>query len=343
MDGSIRLSSKDRKALLVVYRSGVGVRSRRAQVILLTADGWSVRDIRAATFTSFDFIAAAVAAFRDAGVDAVTSEAPPPPLPAWAATVADWLAAKAPEDFGFYRSRWSCETVATVLAWEEKVRVSTETVRRVMRRLGYVWRRPRPTVGPVDPDRDAKLRAIQDLLRTLPADEAAVFQDEVDVHLNPKIGSCWMKRGEQAEVVTPGNNEKRHLAGSLVWRTGTLVVSPPGTRRNADLFVAHLEDLRVRFRHARKVHVICDNAAFHRSRKVQAYLRAWGHRIALHFLPRYAPDTNPIERVWWRLHETITRNHRCPTMDDLLCDVYSWFERRKCFYDKDLAGYATAA
>jgi transposase len=312
-------------------------------VVLLTADGWSVRDIRAATFTSFDFIAAAVAAFRDEGVEAVAREAPAAPLPRWAKTVARWLATTTPEDFGFFRTRWSCEVMATVLAWEANVHVSTETVRRVMRRLGYVWRRPRPVVGPVDPDRDAKVRDIRDLLRTLPADETAVFQDEVDIHLNPKIGPCWTRRGEQAEVVTPGNNEKRHLAGSLVWRTGTLVVSPPGTRRNADLFVAHLDDLRVRFRHVRRVHVICDNAAFHRGRKVQDYLRAWGHRIVLHFLPRYAPETNPIERVWWRMHETITRNHRCRTLDDLLNNVYSWFERRTCFSDKELAGYATAA
>jgi putative transposase len=343
MDGSIRVSPMDRKALLCVYRSGAGIRSRRAHVILLAADGWSVREIRSVTFTSFEFIAAAVAGFRDDGLAAVTREAPLRPLPRWATWVARWLARKTPEDFGFIRQRWSCEIMATVLSWKKKAQVSTETVRRVMRRLGYVWRRPRPMVGPVDPDREAKLREIQELLRTLPADETAVFQDEVDIHLNPKIGSCWMKRGEQAEVVTPGNNEKRHVAGSLVWRTGTLVVSPPGTRRNADLFVAHLDDLRVRFRHVRRVHVICDNAAFHRCRKVWDYLGAWGHRIVLHFLPRYAPDTNPIERVWWQLHETLTRNHRRSTMDDLLCDVYSWAERQKCFYGKELAHYATAA
>lgn len=343
MDGSIQLSSRDRKTLLQVYRSGTGVRSRRAHVILLAAQGWSVRDIRAGTFTSFDFICDTLRTYRDEGLEAVTDEPPAPPLPEWAALVAEWLAHQTPEDFGFFRRRWSCELVATVLAWEERVQVSTEAVRRVMRRLGYVWRRPRPVVGPIDPDRDAKLRAIQDLLRTMPDDETAVFQDEVDIHLNPKIGSCWMKRGEQAEVVTPGNNEKRHVAGSLVWRTGTLVVSPPGTRRNADLFVAHLDDLRVRFRHVRKVHVICDNAAFHRCRKVWDYLRTWGHRIAIHFLPRYAPETNPIERVWLQLHETLTRNHRCPTMDDLLCDVYSWAERQKCFYGKELAQYAAAA
>jgi hypothetical protein len=91
---------------------------------------------------------------------------------------------------------------------------------------------PRPVLGPCDPERERKLREIRDLLAGLPANEVAVFQDEVDVHLNPKIGSCWMERGNQAEVVTPGQNVKRHLAGSLVWGTGGLP-SPPRRRSRA--------------------------------------------------------------------------------------------------------------
>jgi hypothetical protein len=42
----------------------------------------------------------------------------------------------------------------------------------------------------------------------VPSQELAVFQDEVDVHLNAKIGSMWMRKGEQAIVETPGNNRK---------------------------------------------------------------------------------------------------------------------------------------
>jgi transposase len=219
-----------------------------------------------------------------------------------------------------------------VLAWEAGVRKSAETVR-----LGFVWRRPRPVVGPVGPEYDEKLRAIRRLLAELPPDEAAVFQDEVDVHLNPKSGSCWMPLRRQAEVPTPGNNEKRHLAGSLVWRTGTLIVSPPGRRRNAELFVAHLDDLRRRMRGYRKVHVICDNASFHGSRLVREYLVDWEHRIELHYLPKYAPETNPIERVWWQLHETLTRNHRCQTIDELVADVFAWISSDRCFYNQELA------
>ena len=116
-------------------------------------------------------------------------------------------------------------------------------------------------VGPSDPDYAIKLRQIRRLLSRLPTDEVAVFQDEVDLHLNPKIGPCWMLKGQQATVETPGNNIKRHLAGSLVWRTGTLLVSPSAKRRNAALFVAHLDDLRRRLRGYRRIHVICDNVA----------------------------------------------------------------------------------
>jgi transposase len=158
-----------------------------------------------------------------------------------------------------------------------------------------------------------------------------VFQDEVDIPLNPKIGSCWMPRGEQAEVVTPGNNEKRHVAGSPAWRTGSLFVSPPHRPRTSELFVAHLDDLRRRLRGYRKIHVILDNAAFHRSGPVDQYLARWGHQIKLHFLPKYVPEANRIERVWWRLHETVTRKHRCESVDVLLHEDYQWTDAYRSF------------
>src|SRR5215471_14320326 len=68
--------------------------------------------------------------------------------------------------------------------------------------------RPRPTIRPKDEDREKKLQVLRALLKGLPADETAVFMDEVDVNLNPKVGCMWMLRGQQATVDTPGNNVK---------------------------------------------------------------------------------------------------------------------------------------
>jgi transposase len=240
--------------------------------------------------------------------------------------VVRWALKSTPREFGFVRTRWTCALLAVVLWRTTGLDVSRETVRRWLHQADMVWRRPRPVLGPVDPERDEKLRRIRRLLENLPASETAVFQDEVDIHTNPKIGSMWMRRGKQAEVVTPGTNEKAYIAGSLHWRTGALFATE-GTRRNTKLFVAHLEELCRRLRRYRVIHVICDNAAFHRSRPVQEWL-ARHRRVRLHFLPTYAPETNPIERVWWHLHETVTRNHRCGSLDELLNQVFHWLGER---------------
>ena len=63
---------------------------------------------------------------------------------------------------------------------------------RWLHRERLVWRRPRPVLGPKDPAYAYKLGKIRHLLATLPDDETAVFQDEVDINTNPKIGSMWM-------------------------------------------------------------------------------------------------------------------------------------------------------
>jgi putative transposase len=213
------------------------------------------------------------------------------------------------------------------------VDVSRETVRRWLHRGHLVYRRPRPVVGPVDPERQAKLDALRELLAGLPADETAVFQDEVDINTNPKIGSMWMVRGEQAEVVTPGNNEKRYLSGSIHWRTGQVFLTEgkPKQGRDAGLFLAHLDDLRSRLRRYRVIHVICDSAKCHTSQEVAVYLGEHRERIKLHLLPKYSPDCNPIERVWWRLHEAVTRNHRCQSMQELLDLTFAWLGSRSPF------------
>jgi hypothetical protein len=140
--------------------------------------------------------------------------------------------------------------VSAVLREDFRVQVGRETVRRWLRTSGLVWR-PRPVVRSKDPDREPQLRALRALLRSLPVNETAVFMDEVDVNLNPKVGCQWMRRGEQAVIETPGTNEKRYLAGSIHWRTRQVILTEglPKEGRSAALFSRHLDDLRRAFRH----------------------------------------------------------------------------------------------
>jgi transposase len=336
MDGSIRLSVADRKALFEVYRKGTDCELRlRAHILLLLNDqvAWTV--IVATLFTSTATINRWRRRYWKEGISGITGRRRwrTHVREWWLGLVLRWVTELSPTQLGFVRSRWTCETCVVLLREDYQVRVSRETIRRRLQGANLVWRRPRPVLGPKDPAHAVKLGKIRSLLRDLPAHEVAVFMDEVDINTNPKIGSMWMRRGQQAEVVTPGNNEKRYLAGSLDWRSGrlTLTEGKPWQGRNTDLFLAHLDDLRRRYRRYQVIHVICDNAKPHHAKRVREYLAKHDGRMVLHYLPAYAPQTNPIERVWWHLHEEITRNHRCATMNELLSLVRHWLAAGSTF------------
>lgn len=109
-----------------------------------------------------------------------------------------------------------------------------------------------------------------------------------------------------------------------------LIKGKPKQGRNTDMFLAHLDDVR-RLRCYKVIHVIYDNAQPHKAKRVQEYVKRHGERIVLHYLPNYAPQTYPIERVWRRLHEEITRNHRAKDMEALLDLVFEWLARGSRF------------
>ena len=163
MDGSIRLTPEERKWLLQVYRSGSDSRiARRAHVVLLRAEGLTWQQIKAVLFCSLDLIAQTLKMFGDGGVAAVLEcRTAQPTVPFWLLKVLHWVTNWTPRDFGYFRTRWSCETLAHLLAFETGLRLSGETVRRGLHRLGFVWRRPRPMLGPRDPLFAEKLRHVQ--------------------------------------------------------------------------------------------------------------------------------------------------------------------------------------
>lgn len=147
--------------------------------------------------------------------------------------------------------------------------------------------------------------------------EGFFFQDETKLELNPRVGFAWMRKGRQQKLPTPGTNRKLWIAGALNGLTGRFHwVSGP--RKDSELFLHLLEELRRIYRCHRSLHLVLDNDSSHHSRRVHEQLEGCGGRIRLHFLPARCPEANPMEGVWWGLHEAVTRNHRCPELEGLL-------------------------
>ena len=143
-----------------------------------------------------------------------------------------------PQEHGYRRPTWTQELLILVLAERTGIRVSVTTMCRLLRRLGIRLNRPKPTVDCPWPRsrRTRRLRAIQRLVDNLAPGEVVLYLDEVDIHLNPKIGPEWTLAGKQKYVRTPGCNEKRYLAGALNPKTGKLTWVE-GDRKNSLLFL----------------------------------------------------------------------------------------------------------
>jgi transposase len=234
-----------------------------------------------------------------------------------------------PQHYGWRRPTWTRELLVETLVRQTRVRVHVATMSRALALIQARRGRPRPTVRcPWSKAAKARrLNALRRLLGALPRGQVAVYADEVDIHLNPKVGWDWMVRGQQKEVVTPGNNQKRYLAGALDAASGQLVWVEGKSKASA-LFIALLAKLVASYPQAEVIHVILDNSRTHTSKITQAALRGWGGRIALHFLPPYSPEENRIERVWEDLHGNVTRNHTCPTMTALMREVRYYLRKR---------------
>ena len=168
------------------------------------------------------------------------------------------------------------------------------------------------------------------MLDTLGPHEVAVYLDEVDIHLNPKIGPDWMNKGKQKEVMTPGKNVKNYVCGALDVQTGQLTWVQQPFSKNSFLFIAMLRKLAETYSGAQRIHIVLDNYKIHASKISQAAVAAYGGKIVLHFLPPYCPDHNKIERVWLDLHANVTRNHRCRDMNELMKEVIKYINSRNC-------------
>lgn len=236
-----------------------------------------------------------------------------------------------PPHYGHRRPSWTMRLLIAEAAKWTGVTVSARTMGRVLRSIGARRGRPKPSVahlGWSKQDKNKRLSMIHRLVETLPNDEAAVWEDEVDIDLNPRIGFDWMLRGSQRIVSAPGKNIKRYLAGAMDARTDRLVWVR-GDRKRSVLFIALLRKLLRVYADRKVVHVILDNYSIHSSGQTRAFIAEHGEKLRLHFLPPYCPDDNRIERCVWReLHQNVTYNHRHNRIEALMADVVHFLVQR---------------
>jgi putative transposase len=329
---SIAIAPAERKDLISrMKRESKPSRRLRMHIVLLACDGRSPTEIARTLFCSRTTVYSVFGRFMHEGQAAFEDRkrrGPAPLVDDSAQGLIEELTEEAlPTKRGWLRSRWSCKLLALELFKERALVVSRETVRRVLHRLEFRWRRPRPVAPPKDPEQ--KRKRLEDVLRMLQR-ECSFFQDETKLETNPKVGFCWMRKGTQRKLPTPGTNRKVWISGALEFSTGSFhwVI---GERKNDELFLKLLGELR-RTYDPQRLELAVDNDASHTSKRVKRYVEDSDGGLRLHPLPAWNPASDPVELVWWSLHEAVSRNHRCKDLSELVGFAEDYLEERQPFH-----------
>jgi len=283
--------------------------ARRANAILLLDDGESC--IRIAKFLYLD---------RQDGWEVLALDSwqggQSRMTPAQETALCDWLEGR------FCRS--TVEIRAQISA-EFDQNYSHSGCVKLLARLGFEYRKPKPLPRVASVEKQAEFIAqYEDLMNTLRADEAVYFADAVHPEYQTKPSFGWVKAGSHPAVKTTAGRGRVNIHGALNLETfDTPFVEP--TTVDGISAAQLLAKIEARNPDKRIIHVIWDNAPYHKGPDVRAFLARPACRIHLIQLPPYCPHLNPIERLWAVMHQYVTHNRHYPRQKQFADAILAFF------------------
>ena len=186
---------------------------------------------------------------------------------------------------------------------------------KLLARLGFEYRKPKALPRVANVEKQAAFIAFyENLLNNLPADEAVYFSDAVHPEYQSKPRHGWARKGSNPAIQTTSGRGRVNIHGALNLETFDAPFVEPTTVDGISS-VQLLAKIEARNPDKRIIHVIWDNAPYHKGPDVRAFLSRKNCRIHLIQLPPYCPHLNPIERLWAVMHSHVTHNRHYPTQN----------------------------
>jgi hypothetical protein len=137
-------------------------------------------------------------------------------------------------------------------------------------------------------------------------------EDETDLLLFPPLRAMWSLRGVPAEVLLSGWNARRTVFGCMNLATGHRLFQVRHRQRAED-FQAFLHQVHRQYRGWR-VTLLLDSDRSHTAMTSQALAAAFG--IQLLWLPKRAPELNPMDTLWGQGKDAICANKQYASIDE---------------------------
>ncbi len=221
-------------------------------------------------------------------------------------------------------TRWTLRGLQTWVESRWGLRYSKETLRQVLLRSGWSWKKARKLLARANTlSRFLFLLRLKELLTGAERGELVLaFVDEAHIHCDCDLGYAWGLRGPPLLVhsTTPGLSYKSSFYGIYLFPLGRVEIWP-APQADTDQTCQMLSRLRQDYPHQKLV-ILWDGAPYHRSAAVHEQSDKLG--ICLVPLPGYSPDMMPVEALWRWLRQQVTGNYCHASVAELLERVASF-------------------
>lgn len=160
--------------------------------------------------------------------------------------------------------------------------------------------------------------------------EPIYFADSVHPQHQTQLAYGWILKGVRKEIATTAYQKRLNFIGGICLdghRFTYRQVDVVNTGTICDFLRALRQANPGKF----KVHVILDNARYHKNTAVKEFARK--QNIKLHYLPPYSPNLNPVERIWKLMHEAVRYNQyydKFYAFAEATLEFFKGIGRKKC-------------
>ncbi len=241
-----------------------------------------------------------------------------------------------PEQVNTHQTRWTLHTLGTIVPWLRDV--SVPGIHQILCRLGISYKRARAYVRSPDTDYAKKIARLQQVLEETcqhSQTSVALYQDEFSFYRNPTIAKDWARTGTQTPLAHQSykSEETCYGIGALNPHTGDVVYQQVSSCTVEALHTFYTEICH-RYANKQRIYLIQDNRAIHFHANLLAALLPqtvafvkptppkWTGKLSKKIgdleklpieiiqLPTYAPWTNPIEKLWRWVRQSVLHLHR---------------------------------
>jgi len=246
-----------------------------------------------------------------------------------------------PEKAGLETGVWTATIVKSLVKARFGVSYGARQIRRMLRKLRFSFQLPRRSLAKADPKKQKEWieRDLPEIEKKVQSDNGVLmYEDEASFQQSGSLTHTWCLVGIGCEAKSFPTRKSIKAFGAI-----TIGEYPKWHFRfekekfNSDSFIGLLNQLTRQYQD-RKIHLVTDNARYHKAPKVREWLKGKENLIELHFLPPYAPKLNAVEYIRKKTKKTITHNRYFPKFQDLKQALTRRFNR----FQGNLASMRTA-